>query len=320
VTDSILEARDLKVYYRTKKGPIHAVDGVDFDLRLGETLGVVGETGCGKSTLGKAILGILPPDSLRSGSLRLRGRELLKVGPSEYRKLRGSELAVIFQDPMTRLDPLMTIRDHFVETIRVHEPNVSKAEATERAAEALRSMGIPQSRLDNYPHEFSGGMRQRIMIAMAIVLKPKLLVADEPTTALDVIVEAQILDILRDLKRAYSMSLLLITHNLGIVAEVCDRAAVMYAGKFAELGSVQDVFRRPIHPYTQGLLASTIHLQTKELRSIDGLPPSLLEPPSGCRFHPRCPYAKEICIREEPPMVEYRPGHFAACHFGRDFL
>ncbi len=163
-------------------------------------------------------------------------------------------------------------------------------------------------------------MRQRIMIAMAIVLKPKLLVADEPTTALDVIVEAQILDILRDLKRAYSMSLLLITHNLGIVAEVCDRAAVMYAGKFAEIGSVDDVFRHRIHPYTQGLLESTIHLQTKALHSIDGLPPSLLNPPSGCRFHPRCPFAKDICTREEPSNVEYRPGHFAACHFGSDFL
>ena len=318
--EPILEARDLTVHYRTKRGPIHAVDGVSFDLRPGETLGVVGETGCGKSTLGKSILGILPPGTERSGSLKLRGRELLDVRPSEYRKMRGEELALIFQDPMTRLDPLMTIRDHFIEAIRVHHREISKADATERAAEALRSMGIPRSRLNHYPHEFSGGMRQRIMIAMAIVLKPKLLVADEPTTALDVIVEAQILDILRDLKRAYSMSLLLITHNLGIVAEVCDRAAVMYAGKFAEIGSVDDVFRHRIHPYTQGLLESTIHLQTKALHSIDGLPPSLLDPPSGCRFHPRCPYAKEICTREEPATLEYRPGHLAACHFGSDFL
>ena len=318
--EPILEARDLTVHYRTKRGPIHAVDGVSFDLRPGETLGVVGETGCGKSTLGKSILGILPPGTERSGSLKLRGRELLDVRPSEYRKMRGEELALIFQDPMTRLDPLMTIRDHFIEAIRVHHREISKADATERAAEALRSMGIPRSRLNHYPHEFSGGMRQRIMIAMAIVLKPKLLVADEPTTALDVIVEAQILDILRDLKRAYSMSLLLITHNLGIVAEVCDRAAVMYAGKFAEIGSVDDVFRHRIHPYTQGLLDSTIHLQTKALHSIDGLPPSLLDPPSGCRFHPRCPYAKEICTREEPATLEYRPGHLAACHFGSDFL
>ena len=320
MSETVLEARGLKVHYRTKRGPIHAVDDVDFDLRSGETLGVVGETGCGKSTLGKSILGLLPPGTQVEGSLKLRGRELLAIPSNDYRKLRGEELALIFQDPMTRLDPLMTIRDHFLETIRVHHPEMSKAGATEQAADALRSMGIPRSRLNHYPHEFSGGMRQRIMIAMALVLKPKLLVADEPTTALDVIVEAQILDILRDLKRAYGMSLLLITHNLGIVAEVCDRAAVMYAGKFAEVGSVQDVFRRPIHPYTQGLLASTIHLGTKELRSIDGLPPSLLSPPSGCRFHPRCAFAKDICVQQDPRMVEYRPGQFAACHFGRDFL
>lgn len=320
MSEVVLEARGLRVYYRTKRGPIRAVDGVDFDLTLGETLGVVGETGCGKSTLGKAILGLLPPGTKTEGSLKFRGRDLLHMKPNEFRKLRGKDIALIFQDPMTRLDPLMTIRDHFVETIRSHDPTISKDEAIERAAEALRAMGIPQSRLNHYPHEFSGGMRQRIMIAMAIVMRPALLIADEPTTALDVIVEAQILDILRDLKEAYGMSLLLITHNLGVVAEVCDRTSVMYAGRFAELGPIQDVFRRPIHPYTQGLLASTIHLETKQLRSIDGVPPSLLSPPSGCRFHPRCEYAKEICEIEEPAMIEYRPGQFASCHFGRDFL
>src|SRR6058998_3052495 len=319
MSESVLEASELRVYYHTRRGAVRAVDGVSFAMPEGETLGVVGETGCGKSTLGKAILRILPPRTMIQGSLRFLGKDLASLPPEELRKIRGKDIALIFQDPMTRLDPLFTIEDHFVETIRAHQ-DVSKAEAVERSRAALASMGIPDSRLRNYPHEFSGGMRQRIMIAMSLVLKPKLLVADEPTTSLDVIVEAQILDILRDLKRAYSMSLLLITHNLGIVAEVCDRAAVMYAGKFAELGSVGDVFRRPIHPYTQGLLASTIHLQTKELRSIDGLPPSLLDPPSGCRFHPRCPYAKEICTQEEPAMVEYRPGQIAACHFGRDFL
>lgn len=320
MSEVVLDARDLTVHYHTKRGPVRAVDGVTFDLREGETLGVVGETGCGKSTLGKAILGLLPPRTEVAGSLRLRGRELLDAPEPEYRHLRGEELALIFQDPMTRLDPLMTIRDHFLETLRAHDRSVSREDASGQAAKVLRSMGIPRSRLDHYPHEFSGGMRQRIMIAMALVLRPKLLVADEPTTALDVIVEAQILDILRDLRRAYAMSLLLITHNLGIVAEVCDRAAVMYAGHLAELGSVRDVFRRPIHPYTQGLLASTISLATRELRSIDGLPPSLLKPPSGCRFHPRCPYAKEVCASEKPKMVEFRPGHFASCHFGRDFL
>ncbi len=316
----VLEARDLSVHYHSRKGPVLAVDGITFDLAEGQTLGVVGETGCGKSTLGKAILGILPPRTEVSGSLQLRGKELPHLSEAEYRRLRGEDLALIFQDPMTRLDPLMTIRDHFIETVRAHDKDASKEEAVARAAKVLRSMGIPESRLDHYPHEFSGGMRQRIMIAMALVLRPKLLIADEPTTALDVIVEAQILDILQDLRRAYRMSLLLITHNLGIVAEVADRTAVMYAGKLAELGPVEGVFRHPIHPYTQGLLASTISLATKELRSIDGAPPSLVSPPKGCRFHPRCTFAKDICREQEPPMVEYRPGHWASCHFGGDFL
>jgi peptide/nickel transport system ATP-binding protein len=317
--EELLQLEDLSVHYKTLRGEVRAIEGVSLDIPEGETIGVVGETGCGKSTLGKAVLGVLPLGTRVTGHVRFRGQDLLALDEEALRKLRGRDLALIFQDPMTRMNPLMTIDRHFVETIRAHE-DVSEDEARERARVALTAMGIPESRMKNFPHEFSGGMRQRIMIALALVLRPSLLVADEPTTSLDVIVEAGILEILEDLKRAYKMSLLLITHNLGIVAEVCDRVAVLYAGRLVEIGSVRDIFARPIHPYTRGLLKSVIHLETKELFSIDGSPPDLYAPPPGCRFHPRCPYAQEICKSEDPPLLQFRPGQFAACHFGGDFL
>lgn len=317
--EDLLQLEDLSVHYKTLRGEVRALEDISMDLPAGETVGVVGETGCGKSTLGKAVLGVLPLGTRVTGHVLFRGKDLLSLDEEALRELRGKELALIFQDPMTRLNPLMTIDGHFVEAIRAHE-DVSEEEARERARAALTSMGIPESRMRNFPHEFSGGMRQRIMIALALVLRPSLLVADEPTTSLDVIVEAEILEILEDLKRSYRMSLLLITHNLGIVAEICDRVAVLYAGRLVEIGSVQDIFARPIHPYTRGLLKSVIHLETKELFSIDGSPPDLYAPPTGCRFHTRCPFAKEICRTDDPPLVEFRPGQRAACHFGGDFL
>jgi len=298
---------------------VHALDNISLDVASGESIGIVGETGSGKSTLGKAVLEILPPRTEVNGRLVFRGKELGRLDSARIRHIRGEEIALIFQDPMTRLNPLMTIEDHFVETIKAHQ-RVSRHEAVARAEAALASMRVPESRISNYPHEFSGGMRQRIMIALALVLNPSLLVADEPTTSLDVIVEAQILEILEDLKRTYKMSLLLITHNLGIVAEVCDRVAVFYAGKIVEVGTVDDIFTRPIHPYTRLLLQSIIHLDTKELHSIDGAPPDLVSPPTGCRFHPRCPYAQAVCREKIPPLDQFRQDQLAACLFGKDFL
>ncbi len=317
--ETLLKAEELSVHFSTKRGYVHALDGINLEIGRGETLGIVGETGSGKSTFAKAILGILPPKSRIEGRLQFHETDLTRIDTEYFRRIRGKDIALIFQDPMTRLNPLMRIEDHFVETIKAHE-SVSGSEARARAVAALTSMRVPESRIRNYPHEFSGGMRQRIMIALALVLKPSLLVADEPTTSLDVIVEAQILEILEDLKRISSMSLVLITHNLGIVAEVCDRVAVLYAGKLAELGSVEDIFARPIHPYTRLLLRSIISLDTKELRSIEGTPPDLVNPPSGCRFHPRCPYAQPVCAEQVPPFVEFRSGQPASCLFGKDFL
>ena len=303
--DPVLSVRDLRVWYATDRGPVRAVDGVSFDLYAGQTLGLVGESGCGKSTLGRGVLGLLPPGAAVDGEVVFDGTNLVGLDRSALQELRGPQLGLIFQEPMTRLNPLMRVSEHFDEVLRIHEPELDKARRRERALQTLRGMGIPPSRYHSYPHEFSGGMRQRIMIALALVLRPSFVVADEPTTALDVLVEAQIVRILADLRRTYDTSLLFITHNLGIVSEACDRIAVMYAGRIVEQGDAREVFENPKHPYTRELLRSTISLQTTGLHYIQGAPPDLTDPPSGCRFHPRCPDAMQVCATKAPiPVVE----------------
>ena len=311
--EPVLEARDLRVYYGSARGAVRAVDGVSFEMRPGEILGLVGESGCGKSTLGRGLLGLLPDGAARDGELRFQGRDMLQLSKSEQHALRGCDLGMIFQEPLTRLNPLMRISEHFSETLKRHEPGLDKAEIKSRSLEALRRMGIPPTRLRAYPHEFSGGMRQRLMIALTLVLRPAFVVADEPTTALDVLVEAQIIRILHDLRREYDTALLLITHNLGIIAEACDRVAVMYAGKIVEIGDAREVFTRPKHSYTRELLRSTISLRTTGLNFIEGAPPDLVDPPVGCRFSPRCPDAMAICATREPVDREHGGGHRAAC-------
>ena len=313
MSDVVLDVRDLRAWYGTEGDPVRAVDGVSFEIRSGETLGLVGESGCGKSTLGRTILGLLPEGAATAGEIRYRNRNLVTAPPKEVRALRGPELGLIFQEPMTRLDPLMTIENHFVETLKAHESDTKEKEMRRRSLDALGAMGIPPTRFKQYPHEFSGGMRQRIMIALALVLNPKVLVADEPTTALDVIVEGQILEILADLRRNFDTALLLITHNLGIVAEACDRVAVMYAGRIVEQGDARKVFAEPAHPYTRALLESIISLATTELKYIPGAPPSLIDPPPACRFHPRCPSAMRVCSTKDPIEISIAAGHVTEC-------
>jgi peptide/nickel transport system ATP-binding protein len=312
VSEPVLSIEDLRVWYGTEGDPVRAVDGVSLQIQSGETLGLVGESGCGKSTLGRGILGLLPEATATAGKVRFRDRNLLDLEVKELRTLRGPELGLIFQEPMTRLDPLMTIENHFLETLRAHEPDLDREEMRRRSLEALAGMGIPPTRFRQYPHEFSGGMRQRIMIALALVLEPALLIADEPTTALDVIVEAQILGILADLRENFDTALLLITHNLGIVAEACDRVAVMYAGEIVEEGDANQVFTEPAHPYARALLHSIISLRTTELSYIPGAPPNLISPPAACRFHPRCPNAMKVCAAKHPIEV-VKSGQRVSC-------
>jgi peptide/nickel transport system ATP-binding protein len=311
--EPVISARDVRVWYGTTRGAIRAVDGVSFDLAPGETLGLVGESGCGKSTLGRGLMGLLPEGAKRDGEVLFRGRDIFSLSRKASYQLRGRELGMIFQEPLTRLNPLMRISQHFEETIKQHEPDLSKDEIRDRALEVLRLMGIPPTRYRSYPHEFSGGMRQRLMIALALVLRPAFVVADEPTTALDVLVEAQIVQILNDLRRNFQTSLLLITHNVGIVAEACDRVAVMYAGRIVEQGKVADVFKNPQHPYTRELMRSTISLTTTGLNFIPGAPPDLVDPPDGCRFHPRCPDAMNVCATQNPVNVERAGGGRIEC-------
>ena len=303
---ALLEVNDLKTYFRTDDGIVKAVDGVSFEVEKGQTLGIVGESGSGKSVTCLTIMGLnAKRNTITSGTAAFRGDDLLKMNSRRLRDIRGNDIAMIFQDPMTSLNPVHTIGKQLVEAILLHR-DVTKSQARGRALELLKAVGIPRAerRVDDYPHQFSGGMRQRVMIAMALVNDPDLLIADEPTTALDVTTQAQILELMNRLQREFGSAIIIITHDLGVVAETADDVVVMYAARIAEQGPVDEIFKRPHHPYTWGLLGSLPRLDTdaERLVQIPGQPPSLLNPPRGCRFHPRCPYVMNVCKQEEPEL------------------
>src|SRR3954466_12118278 len=316
--DPLLEVEGLKVEFRTDRGTVHAVNGISFDIAAGETLGIVGESGCGKSVSALALMGILPrAGHVTAGSARFGGQDLLQLKDRQMRKIRGREIGMIFQDPMTSLNPVLTIGRQIREALEAHF-GMNRKQATARAAELLDQVGIPSAkvRLSDYPHQFSGGMRQRAMIAMALACEPKLLIADEPTTALDVTIQAQILDLLRELVAEEDTALILITHDLGVVAGMCERVNVMYAGMFMETGSAEQLFETPRPPYTLGLLQSVPRLDATrraKLQPIEGAPRDMLQPPSACPFQPRCRYEVDLSRQEVPPLVEIEPGHKLAC-------
>jgi peptide/nickel transport system ATP-binding protein len=316
VSEPLLVVDGLTVEYRTLKGRIRAVDDVSFSLGKSETLGVVGESGSGKSTLGLSLIGLVPfPGKIVKGNVTLDGKEVMKLKQDELRSLRGTGVCYVFQDPMTSLNPVKKIGDHFVEMIRTHQPTVTKKEALERAGKLLKDVGIQPERINDYPHQLSGGMRQRVMIALAITLSPSVVVADEPTTALDVIVQAKILDLLNALRDSYGMALILITHDLSIVLERSDKVLVMYAGQVIEYANNKTLYEDPQHPYTKGLLKSipNIELADQKLDAIAGSPPDLLELPKGCRFWPRCSCAFDRCRIEQPMLVKTGEAHFVRC-------
>ena len=316
--EPLLDVRNLKTYFYTEDGVIAAVDGLSFCIGKGETLGIVGESGCGKSVMSLSIISLVPnpPGRIVGGEILFEGEDLLKKTEADMRKLRGDRISMIFQEPMTSLNPVFTVGAQISEAIMLHQ-KVPKEEAKQRTVEMLRKVGIPspEKRISEYPHQMSGGMRQRVMIAMALACQPKLLIADEPTTALDVTIQAQILDLMARLKEEMGMAILLVTHNLGIVAEFSNKVAVMYAGKIVEIADTHSLFNNPLHPYTVGLLGSIPKISENRgrLQIIEGAVPNPFEKPKGCRFHPRCFNAKEICSREEPELVEVGPYHELRC-------
>ncbi|TCS96939.1 ABC transporter ATP-binding protein [Hazenella coriacea] len=317
MSQSVLEISQLKLHFFTDKGIVPAVDGVDLAVKEGEIVGLVGESGCGKSVTSLAVMGLVPspPGKVVDGQILFRGQDLTRMNRRQVRSIRGNEMAMIFQEPMSSLNPLFTIGNQLEEVIHTHR-SCTKQEATEIVVEILKKVGIHRKGiLDEYPHQLSGGMRQRVMIAMAMLLKPKLIIADEPTTALDVTIQAQILDLMRTLNQEFGTAILLITHDLGVVAEMCDRVVVMYAGQVVEETSRRQLFRNPRHPYTQGLLKSIPKLedQLDRLYSIPGQVPNPLQMPQGCRFAPRCEHAKEICIQKGPNLLPVEQGHFSRC-------
>jgi oligopeptide/dipeptide ABC transporter ATP-binding protein len=327
VPDPVLSVSDLTVEFETEDGVVHAVTGVSYDLQPGEVLGVVGESGSGKSVSVMSMLGLIPmpPGRIVAGEALYNGRDLLTMPKSELRRIRGGEVAMIFQDPMTSLNPVLTIGDQIAEAIQVHHPGTSDADARKRVIHLLEVVGVPSAerRYDQYPHEFSGGMRQRAMIAMSIANDPQVLIADEPTTALDVTIQAQIIEVMRAAQQETHAAIVLITHDLGLIAELADRVVVMYGGRVVELGDVYTIFNSPRHPYTVGLMSSLARLDADQewLEPIPGQPPSLISPPPGCAFHPRCAFSRgrALCRTEVPALRKVGGGvHLSACHFAEE--
>lgn len=315
-TDTMLDIKNLTIHYEAEGGTVHAVEGLNLTLGRGESLGFVGETGAGKTTTALGIMRLIPnpPGKIKSGEIIFNGENLLSKSESEMRKIRGAKIAMIFQDPMTSLNPVITVDKQIAEMISLHK-NVSKSEALKLAGDMLELVGIRRERMHDYPHQFSGGMKQRVVIAIALACDPELLIADEPTTALDVTIQAQVLELMKELKQKFSASMILITHDLGIVADICDKVAIMYAGRVVEYADKRSLYTNPVHPYTRGLFRSVpdIEEDVDELPVIPGLMPDPVNLPSGCAFHPRCSMAVDECRKSRPEMMEAEEGHFAAC-------